>query len=207
MTHHITGDLFKRMSAEHSFPSVSENSRTAKSPVVMLGTRHSEFIMKILKPLGKHWGKKGCFHITPEHNCCSQTTSLYVFHWSEVPTSQKSYLILLCQPFLILSWFYSKQSNSGSFMLKATGKQTSSFIPLKKFQQNVSPKSSENRKPQAHQNFQGASAFLCRHFSLECPSISLPFHLFASCYTNLLCINKAQQYLHELCIYLSSLGL
>lgn len=48
------------------------------------------------------------------------------------------------------------------------------------------------RKPQPYQNFQGTSAFLYRYLSLECPSISLPFHLFASSNTSLLCIIKCR---------------
>lgn len=39
MTQHITGDLFQRMTAEHSLPSTGENSRTAKSPVVPAGDK------------------------------------------------------------------------------------------------------------------------------------------------------------------------
>lgn len=37
MTHHITGELFQRTTAEHSLPSVGENSRMATSPVVPAG--------------------------------------------------------------------------------------------------------------------------------------------------------------------------
>lgn len=40
-----------------------------------------------------------------------------------------SHLLLLCQLFKILPWFYLKQSNNSSFLLRVPGKKTFLFTP------------------------------------------------------------------------------
>lgn len=126
----------------------------------------------------------------------------FVFHWSEVPTSQKNYLILLFSTIYNIILILFKPSNNSSFMLKVTGKHF--FLhPFKKAPTECIMKELWGlRKQQPYQNFQEASAFLYRHLSLEAsfPPFCFLQHQFALHY-------KAQQYLHELCIYLSSLGL
>lgn len=46
MTHHITGDLFQRMTAEHSFPVLVRTAKQQSHLWSLMGTRCSEFIMK-----------------------------------------------------------------------------------------------------------------------------------------------------------------
>lgn len=193
MTHHITGDLFQKMTAEHFLPSEKivsisfpwweqQNSKVTCGLCWGQGTQNSSWMSS------SYWAdteaRRGVIR-APQNTILAPRQPLCMC-FIGVKTSQKSYLILLCQPFIILSWLYSKQSNNRSFMLKVTGKQTSSFDHLKRLQQNVSWKSSgdwENHKPirifRKHQLF-STGTFLW----------SLPFPFFASSNTNLFCIIK-----------------
>lgn len=48
--------------------------------------------------------------------------------WTE-QKKKPSHLLLLCQLFKILPWFYLKQSNNSSFLLRVPGKKTFLFTP------------------------------------------------------------------------------
>lgn len=64
MTHHIFGGLFQRMAAEHSFPGVGENSRTAKSPVVLAGDKPHRTHHASTQAAGHALGQEG---LSSEH--------------------------------------------------------------------------------------------------------------------------------------------
>lgn len=158
-----------------------------------------------------HWadiGTRRSVVRAPQSTILAPRQSLCVcFTGAKYQLAKKSHLILLCQPSIILSRLYSKESNNSSFMLKVTGKQTSSFIPLKRLQQNVSWKSSEdweNHKPtrtfREHQLFSTATCLWSVQVSALLPPFCFLQHQFALHY-------KAWQFLHELCICLSSLSL
>lgn len=49
--------------------------------------------------------------------------------WTEQKKKKPSHLLLLCQLFKILPWFYLKQSNNSSFLLRVPGKKTFLFTP------------------------------------------------------------------------------
>ena len=48
---------------------------------------------------------------------------------SKKKKKKPSHLLLLCQLFKILPWFYLKQSNNSSFLLRVPGKKTFLFTP------------------------------------------------------------------------------
>lgn len=69
MTHDISGDLFQRMTAEHSLPSVGENSRTVKSPVVPAGDKALRIHHESTQAPGQALGQEGVFSEHPRTQC------------------------------------------------------------------------------------------------------------------------------------------
>lgn len=136
MTNHIFGGLFQRLSAEHSFPGVGEepwqNSKATHAPWWEQGTQTSS---QQFSGSWTHGGREGCWQSMPDCSACSQTAIQYGFSWCGQSTldgtkkKKPSHLLLLCQLFKILPWFYLKQSNNSSFLLRVPGKKTFLFTP------------------------------------------------------------------------------
>lgn len=114
---------------------VRTHSRRAKPHAVTAGNKVSRDHLRNSQAAGHEvrWGRVLTEHarmqyLLPDNLSGFHCRGQQILDWIK----KKKKMLLLCLPFKAISWFYSKQSNNSSFMLRMAGEKLfhSSFLRL-----------------------------------------------------------------------------
>lgn len=115
---------------------VRTHSRRAKPRAVTAGNKAPRAHLRSSQAAGHALGWEGVLteHARMQYLLPDNLSVWVSLQWAAHTglDQKKKKVLLLCQPFKAISWFYSKQSNNSSFMLRMAGEKLfqSSFLRL-----------------------------------------------------------------------------